>query len=148
MSDCKQTEKINKDKLDISSLSSILNILNTLFRSTQTPATLLPPALLLVGKNFRPGMSARNLAARTIARTESDAGIPMGDVFADGPNREAQAILVNAEETVSTIQTEAKVSVAIDVGTIQVTSTGFAGPFPLVAQGGNITPGFGSGGVQ
>jgi hypothetical protein len=148
MSDCKQTEKINKDNLDTSSLRSILNTINTLFRSNQTPATVLPPALLLVGKNFRPGMSARNLAARTIARTESDSGIPMGDVFADAPNREAQKILIESEEIVSMIQTEAKVSVAIDVGTIQVTSTGFAGPYPLVAQGGNITPGFGSGGVQ
>lgn len=137
MADCKPSEKSPTENVDLTSISAILNILLGLFSLIQTPATRIPPQLLLIGKNIRPGMSARNLAARTIARLESEAGIPMGDVFADGPNSEALKIKVMSEELVSMIQTEAKVDTIIDQGAIQITATGTAGPIPVVVQGSN-----------
>ena len=86
MSDCKQTGKTSGNT-DLTSISSVIAILLGLFAIYQKPARRIPPPLLLLGKNLRPGMSARNLAARTVSRIESEAGIPMGDVFADGPNK-------------------------------------------------------------
>ena len=134
-------------KPDLSSISSILNIISGAFKILQTPAQPIPPPILLVGKNSRPGMSARNLAARMIARYESEAGESMGNVFADGDNKAAIKVLIMAQEIVSMIQTEAKVDVLIDPGAINVTVTGSAGPVPVVGQGANILYAVGGGGV-
>lgn len=147
MADCKPTEKSPNGNVDLSSLSSILAVILGAFRLARKPANSIPPPLLLVGSKLRPGMSARNLAARQIARREEN-GEQMGDVFADGPNRAAQGVLSDAEETVAMIQTESKVDVIIDPGAIQITSTGTAGPIPVVAQGSNILFVSGSGGVS
>tara|TARA_R100001015_G_C4628612_1_gene188839 strand:- start:1333 stop:1779 length:447 start_codon:yes stop_codon:yes gene_type:complete len=148
MSDCKPSEKSPTGDVDLTSISSILNVILGLFSMAQKPARRIPPPLLLLGKNLRPGMSARNLAARTIARLESEAGLPMGDVFSDGPNREALKVKMMSEELVSMIQTEAKVDVAIDPGAIQITAAGTAGPIPVVVQGANTLFVTGGGGVR
>lgn len=147
MSNCNPKDKSIIDKPDLSSISSILNIISGAFKFLQIPAQQIPPPLLLVGKNSRPGMSARNLAARMIVRYESEAGVSMGNVFADGDNKEAIKVLIMAEEIVSMIQTEAKVDVLIDPGAINVTVTGSAGPIPVVGQGANILYAVGGGGV-
>ena len=142
------SEKPTTDKVDLTSISSILDVLSAAFDIPQKPLTPIPPPLLLIGKRLRPGMSARNLAARTISRLESEGGLPMGDVFSDGPNKEALKVKIMAEELITMIQTEAKVDIAIDPGFIQITSSGFAGPIPVVAQGSNILPVSGGGGIR
>lgn len=148
MAECKQNEKSNFQETDLSSISSILTTILGVFKLIQKPAKQIPPALLLVGKNLRPGMSARNLAGRVISRLESDANIPMGNVFADGDNSEAKKVRVMSEEIVNMIQTEAKVDVAIDPGAIQITAAGSAGPIPVVVQGANTVFAVGAGGVM
>ena len=147
MAECKPSEKSPVDDVDLSSISSILNMVSGVFRLMQQPVRAIPPPLLLIGKNLRPGMSARNLAARTISRVESESGVPMGDVFSDGPNTDALKIKIMSEELVSMIQTEAKVDVAINPGAIQVTSSGTAGPIPVVTQGSNVLYVTGGGGI-
>lgn len=147
MSDCKQTEKSNFQETDLTSISKILKIITNAFNIMQKPARQIPPPLLLVGKNLRPGMSARNLAGRVISRLESDANIPMGNVFADGDNSEAKKVRVMSEEIVNMIQTEAKVDIIIDPGAIQITAAGSAGPIPVVVQGANTVFAVGGGGV-
>tara|TARA_B100000497_G_C7428250_1_gene267871 strand:- start:136 stop:582 length:447 start_codon:yes stop_codon:yes gene_type:complete len=148
MSDCKPSEKSPTGDVNLTSITSMLNVILGLFSMFQKPARRLPPTLLLLGKNLRPGMSARNLAARTISRLEAEAGLPMGDVFSDGPNREALKVKLMSEEMVSMIQTEAKVDVAIDPGAIQITAAGTAGPIPVVVQGANTLFVTGGGGVR
>jgi hypothetical protein len=147
MAECRPTEKSNGD-VDLSSITSILNVILGIFGLLQKPAQTIPPPLLLIGKNMRPGMSARNLAANIISRYESDAGVPMGDVFSGGENTEAKKVRIMSEEIVSMIQTQAKVDVAIDPGAIQVTASGAAGPIPVVVQGSNILYVTGGGGVS
>lgn len=142
------SEKTPTEEVDLTSISSILNVLAASFNVIQKPAKIIPPPLLLIGKRLRPGMSARNLAARTIARLEKDAGLPMGDVFSDGDNREAKKVKIMAEELITMIQTEAKVDIAIDPGAIQITAAGSAGPIPVVVQGSNILFVTGGGGVR
>ena len=148
MSECKSNEKQYNQDTDLSSISNILEIILGVFKLTQKPARQIPPPLLLIGKNLRPGMSARNLAGRVISRMESEGNIPMGDVFKDGSNTEAKKIRIMSEEIVSMIQTEAKVDIAIDPGAIQVTSTGSAGPIPVVTIGANTLFVTGGGGVM
>ena len=148
MENCRPSEKSNFENTDLSSMSNILSIITGVFGIMNRPAEQIPPPLLLIGKNLRPGMSARNLAGRTISRVDSEANIPMGDIFLDGQNNQAKQIRIESEEIVSMIQTEAKVEVVIDPGAIQITSTGSAGPIPVVTQGSNILYVSGGGGIQ
>jgi hypothetical protein len=148
MADSRPDEKTNFQETDLTSMSNILGIVSGAFNMMQKPARQIPPPLLLIGKNLRPGMSARNLAGRIISRMESDANIPMGDVFADGDNSEAKKIVVQAEEIINMIQTEAKVDIVINPGAIQITAAGSAGPIPVVVQGANTVFASGSGGVM
>lgn len=137
MAECKPSEKSPTGDVDLTSISSILNILLGAFSIFQKSAQTVPPPLMLIGKNVRPGMSARNLAARTISRLESEGGIAMGNIFSDGPNGNSLMIKTVAEEFVSMIQTEMVVETNVSPGAIQITATGTAGPIPVVVQGSN-----------
>ena len=147
MPECNPSNKSATEEVDLTSISNILNVLLGAFNLIQKPAQSIPPPLLLIGKELRPGMSARNLAARTISRLESETGVSMGNVFSDGPNVKAAMVKVMSEEMVSMLQTEAKAQIAIDPGAIQITATGTAGPIPVVVQGSNTFYATGSGGL-
>ena len=140
MKDCKSNEKSGPvTGGGLNSITQVLKLLLTAFNIGQKPATSIPPFLLLAGAELKPGMSGRNLAANIISRMESESGIPMGDVFADGPNAISEAMLISSQEQVSHIQQNAKVSTIIKPGAVQVTATGSAGPIPVVVQGTNIS---------
>lgn len=139
--DCKSTQKnIPEATKGLTSITKILNLLLGVFNLGQKPAPIIPPFLLLAGAKLKPGMSGRNLAANIISRMESEAGIPMGDIFADGPNKTAAAMLIQCQEQVSHIQQNAKVSTAIIPGSILVRGivTTPSGPAPF--EGTNMTP--------
>jgi hypothetical protein len=140
MAECKPKQKSGPvTESNLSSISKILNILLGVFSMMQKPAQNVPPFLLLVGAELRPGMSARDLAANVISRMESDAGIPMGNIFGDGPNAMASAALIQAQEQISHIQTKAKVNTVIKPGAIQITAVGGNAGGPIVVQGANVS---------
>lgn len=140
MAECKPTQKNSTvPQSGLSSISKILNILLGAFNMMQKPTQNVPPFLLLAGAELRPGMSARDLAANVISRMESDAGIPMGDIFGDGPNAIASAMLIQAQEQVSHIQTKAKVNTVLKPGSIQITAVGGNAGGPIVVQGSNTS---------
>jgi hypothetical protein len=138
MAECKPNEKSTNQKVDLTSMSSVLKILLGAFNIGQKPAQSLPPPIDLLAKDIRPGMSPRNLAARQIAAVEA-IGIPMGDVFADGPNKDAQVILSNAIEGHAELL-NAVVEGYSDVGSIQSAVSATAGPIPVVGTASNILP--------
>ena len=70
MSECKPTEKSPNSDVNLTSLSSILNLILGAFNIFKTPAIPIPPVLLLVGSKMRPGMSWRNASARAISEFE------------------------------------------------------------------------------
>lgn len=112
MSECKPTQKNGvSTNTGLSSISKILNILSGAFNMMKKPAPTVPPALLLIGSQLKPGMSGRDLAANVISRMESEAGIPMGDIFADGPNGISATILVQELEHISHLQQNASIQV-------------------------------------
>ena len=140
MSECKPKQKSGPvTKTNLGSISKILNIVLGAFNMGQKPAQNIPPFLLLVGAEMRPGMSARDLAANVISRMESDAGIPMGDIFGDGPNAITEAMLIQSQEQISHIQTKAKVSTVIKPGSVQITAVGGNAGGPIVVQGSNVS---------
>jgi hypothetical protein len=140
MSDCKTTQKSGPSvKGGLNSISQVLKLLLGAFNLVQKPAQTIPPFLLLAGAELRPGMSGRDLAANVISRMESDAGIPMGDIFGDGPNAISSAMLIQAQEQISHIQTKAKVTSVIKPGSVQITAVGGNAGGPIVVQGSNVS---------
>ena len=95
----------------------------------------------MVGKRLRPGMSARNLTSRIIEGSrKKKLDYRWVTYFLTETTGKRIKIKIIAEQIVEMIQTEALVDVAIDIGAIQISSTGTAaGIFPVIAQGCQLT---------
>ena len=73
-------------------INDVINIVMSAFSMPSAPLTPLPPPLLLSGGYTRPGLSARNIAARIISR-QSEAGAPVG-AMPDGTRNISEAMEV------------------------------------------------------
>jgi len=134
---CRSTQKVGVAKDSKSSMSNILKIILAAFSMMKPPATSLPPPLVMIGSKMRPGLSARDISARVISRfSESDA--VGGEIFKEGNNVMTALEVIRMEEVVNAIQTEMKISSAIDPGSIlvQTNGVGYAG-FPVTSVGTN-----------
>ena len=134
---CKNENKKNVvksgGKFNLNSISGILNIITAAFEIPREPLQILPPPLLLVGAKLRPGLSPSLIAARIISR-RSEAGLPVGNVFADGPNKDEAETVIIVEEIINSLITEGKIEIVIPPG---ISIAGFAtdplsGTLPVV----------------
>jgi hypothetical protein len=131
-------------KFDLTSISGVLNLVLTAFSLPEKPIAPLPPFLIMTGAKLRPGLSASAISARIISR-QSEAGLQVGDVFADGPNTTEALETIRIEEIINAIHNEAKVDVVIPPG-IQVTTIGVGNlGAPVASQGATTTMGIGDG---
>lgn len=139
------TEKAGpSNKINLSSISSILNIITAAFKTPQLPITPLPPPLLLAGGNLRPGLSAKSIAARIISR-QSEAGAPAGDIFSKSNNIAESMEVIRIQEILNALQTEGKIEIVIPPG-VQVTTVGVGNlGGPVISQGATtaIAQGYG-----
>lgn len=143
----KKSEISTGDNINLSSISSILNLILSAFKIPKQPVTPLPPPLILVGANLRPGITASSIAARIISR-QSEAGLVTGDVFADGPNTAEAMEVIRIEEIINSILTEAKIEVVIPPG-VSVTTLGIGNlGAPVLSQGATTTLAVGSGVIR
>ena len=133
-------EKFSEDNItknnsfDLSSVNGILNMILAAFKTPEKPIEPLPPPLIVVGATLRPGVSSKEIASRIISR-QSEAGLPVGDVFSDGPNTTEAMLAIQVEEIINSLLTESVVNVAIPPGTrIIGIGTGNLGA-PVVIQG-------------
>ena len=146
---CKNTNKKNTTQsstsgFKLNSISGVLNLILTAFSIPTEPIAPLPPQLIMVGGSLRPGLSASAIAARITSR-RSEAGLPTGDVFADGPNKEEVLETIRAEEYINALQNETVVNVVIPPG-VSVTTTGVGNlGAPVISQGATTSMGVGNG---
>jgi hypothetical protein len=138
-----ELKKNAENIFDFSNISGILNIILSLFKIPDTPVEPLPPPLIMVGAPLRPGMSAKAVASRIIAR-QSEAGLPVGDVFADGNNTSEAMLAIQVDEVINTLLTESVVNVVIPPG-VAITAVGANLGGPIVVQGFTTTMGVGNG---
>lgn len=135
----RSTQKIGvpKNTGSFSSMGNILKILLSAFSLMKQPAQTLPPPLVFLGAKLRPGLSARDMAARVISRF-SEADAVGGEIFQEGDNVMTALEVIRMEEIVNAIQTEMKITSAIDPGAILVQSNGvgYAG-WPVASIGTN-----------
>jgi len=132
------------DSIDFGSISSVIGMILAAFAIPDEPVTPLPPPLLMVGAQLRPGLSTSDIASRIISR-QSEAGLVVGDVFADGPNKSEAMELIRIEEIINSLQTEGKIEIAIPPGVgVAAIGVGNLGA-PVVVQGVTTTIASGSG---
>lgn len=137
----KQSE-FSTDKINFNSISSVLNLILGSFKVTEQPLTPLPPPLLLVGGQLRPGVAASDIASRIISR-QSEAGLVVGDVFADGQNTAQAMELIRVQEILDSLLNEAKIEIIIPPGVpVQTVGIGNLGA-PVISLG--ATTAFASG---
>ena len=134
----------DSQKFNLKTISGVLNIILSAFAIPEEPVTPLPPPLILLGGNLRPGISTSSIAARIISRT-SESGKPVGDVFADGPNVDEAMEVIRVEECINSLLTESVVNVVIPPG-VSVTGIGIGNlGAPVLIQGVTTTMGVGNG---
>lgn len=139
------TEKNNSNNASsFSSIGTVLKAISAAFSSMKEPATTLPPPLILTGGSIRPGLSARDIAARVISR-RSEAGLPSGDIFPNHPNTDELMARIITEEIISALLTEAVVQVAVYPGqTVNGSGIGNLGA-PIAVMGATTSIGIGKG---
>lgn len=143
----KKSEIATSDNVNLSSISSILNIVLSAFSIPKQPVTPLPPPLLMIGAKLRPGITSSSIAARIISR-QSEAGLVVGDVFGDGPNTAEAMELIRIEEIINSLLTEAKIEVVIPPG-VAVATVGIGNlGAPVISQGSTTSIGVGSGVIR
>jgi hypothetical protein len=132
------------ENFNLNSISGVLNTILTAFSIPEEPVTPLPPPLIMTGAKLRTGLSASAISARIISR-QSEAGLPVGDVFADGPNTSEAMLTIIIEEIINAIHTEAVVNVVIPPG-VSVTTVGVGNlGAPVLSQGTTTSMGIGDG---
>ena len=101
---------------------TITNILKTkkeVIESTKLPATKIPPYILMLGAQFRSGISAKIVASKIISR-QSEAGAPFGP-NTDGSKNIAEAMeVIRVEEIVNALKYDANIQIVIPPGSIKV----------------------------
>lgn len=136
---------VSKDtNFDLTSIYGVLNIILSAFKLPQTPIEPLPPPLIMVGASLKPGVSSKEIASRIISR-QSEAGLPVGDVFADGPNSTEAMLSIQCEEIINSLLTESVVNVVIPPGIGLVGFGVTSGGQQVFVQGFTTTMGVGNG---
>ena len=133
----------NADTGFLDSIDGVLDTLLAAFSVPEEPVIPLPPPLILVGAKLRPGVSTTSVVSSVIAR-QTEAGLPVGDVFADGPNTNELMIKIIVEEVMNTLLNECVVNVVIDPG-IPVMVAGANGGGPMISMGYTTLYGSGNG---
>lgn len=142
----KQSETTTPN-ISMGSISSVLNIITSVFSIPKEPVTPLPPPLLLVGADLRPGVTPSEVASRIISR-QSEAGLVVGDVFGDGPNTAQAMELIRIQEIMNALLNEAKIEVVIPPG-VSVTTVGVGNlGIPVISNGVTTNMAIGSGVIR
>lgn len=128
-------------------INNVLKILGGAFKQVSTPVEPLPPPLIMAGAKLRPGLSSEVISARVISRL-SEAGMVVGNVFADGDNTTEKMLTIIIEEVVNAMLTEAKIEIVIPPG-VQITAIG-AGNLgvPVISQGATTNMAIGDGVIR
>lgn len=135
--------KVVNDMLALNILNTIKNTLDTV----KLPAITVPPLILSLGAQFRPGISPKTVASNIISR-QSEAGAPYGP-NTDGSANIAEAMeVIRVEEIMKALKYDAQIQIAIPPGSIQVTAVGASAMGPVTVQGSNVNVVSGYGIIQ
>ena len=128
----------------VSSIDGVLDTLLAAFSVPEEPVSPLPPPLIMLGGKLRPGISTLSIVSNIISR-QSEAGLPVVDVFADAGNSNEMLIKIIVEEVIHSLLNDCVVNVVIDPGvSVSTIGVGNLGA-PVVSMGYTTTWGTGNG---
>lgn len=142
----KSTQKSGpvENNLNSGSITNIISVINSAFKLPSKPIAPLPPPLIVLGGNLRPGLSPREIAAKIISR-QSQAGVKQGDIFSSSNNKAEAMELIRVEEIINSFLLNSKVDVAIPPGVpVTVIGVGNMGA-PVISQGATTSFAIGNG---
>jgi hypothetical protein len=117
---------------DSSGVMGIFSTITSLLKNSfKTPKKLkaIPTGLILLGTNFRPGLSSIDIASKIIER-KKEIGIGIGPLPSGAKNIDLQMEVIRIEEIVNALTTEAVIEIEIPPG-IQLTASGANGGGPI-----------------
>jgi hypothetical protein len=134
----------NSETSGFDSFDGILDMILNAFRIPEEPVAPLPPPLILAGAKIRPGISKIGIVSSILSR-QAEAGLPVGDVFADGENSNERMINIIVDEVIRALHNDCVVNVVIDPG-VAVTTVGIGNlGGPVLSNGATTAPGIGNG---
>lgn len=119
-------------------LNTITNVINGALNGIKTPASVLPPFLLLCTAIKRSGMSASRTASSAIAGNAS-LGIKTSENPDGSPNMVNEFTYNIVNSVIDALKTDAVIHVAIPAGSLSIQSNGANAGGPVVSIGTNIT---------
>lgn len=134
----------SENNFDLSTIQGVLNMILSAFKLPEVPVEPLPPPLIMIGAPLRPGVFSKEIVSRIISR-QSEAGLPVGDVFADGPNTTEAMMVIQCEEIINALLNESVVNVVIPPGVGIIGFGVTSGGQQVVVQGFTTTMGIGNG---
>ena len=120
-------------------ITRIADGIQTAFSVVRKPLLSIPPILLISEVYQRPGLSAIALASAIIRRLP-EAGIETGVNNDGSPNKINQFVRIFCEQVVQEIKDNARVTCAIQPGTINSVGTGGNAGGPVVVTSFNTIP--------
>ena len=120
-------------------ITRIADGIQTAFSVVRKPLLSIPPILLICEVYQRPGLSAIALASAIIRRLP-EAGIETGVNNDGSPNKINQFVRIFCEQVVQEIKDNARVTCAIQPGTINSVGTGGNAGGPVVVTSFNTIP--------
>jgi hypothetical protein len=103
-------------------ITDIVEILMSNINLSANPPNDLPPLLIAYGGGNKNGLSARKIVKKIISR-KTEAGAPIGPLSDGSDSVEEKMMLIMVEEILEALIGDAKIQVAIPLGT-QITATG------------------------
>ena len=129
---------------DFGNINSIIGAFSKVLKlQTVGAPTKLPPPLILIGAQKRPGLSPTKIASRIISR-KSEAGLPVGTLPSGSVAPDEIMERIRVEEIIKAIQQEMVITVAVPPGTtISGSGASIAGPVAVVGSTITLTTAYG-----
>ena len=125
----------------MANISDILSVITGLLTNLRSPAPPIPPPTILLSSPLRPGLSAKLIASKIIAR-QSEAGVPAGVLPSGNDNLAELMEVIRVEEIINAILNDARIDVAIPFGIpVETMGSNAGGPVPSLG----VTTGIGTG---
>jgi len=124
---------------DSGGIMGIFGTIASLLKNAFKPPSKLKPiptGLILIGTQFRNGMSAIDIASKIIER-KKEIGVGIGPLPSGARNIDLQMEVIRIEEIINALTTNAVVEIEIPPG-IQLTAAGGNAGGPIVVQGATI----------
>lgn len=126
---------------------SITNAFKTMFEKTRIAAPKIPPMLMAIGGQGRPGLSTQQSVGRIVRALEKH-GIPTGAACDGSENKTVAVVIAIVEEIYRAMHEDVNIQIAMGPGALNIVAYGANSGGPVVSRGINLNFAGGNGIIQ